>query len=112
VIWDAGPGFEQNPVYVFPEVAPVTTMLAVGAYTIPRHRVLSDLGCDADEDGRGTASTERLEPPELAHHAAAVAVGAPALPIPSACSDATSAVSSGVVLGERDPISACGTRHR
>lgn len=36
VIWDADPGMNQNPVYVFPEVAPVTTMLAVGAYTMQK----------------------------------------------------------------------------
>ncbi len=36
VIWDADPGVNQNPVYVFPEVAPVTTMLAVGAYTMQK----------------------------------------------------------------------------
>ncbi|HVK84607.1 MAG TPA: hypothetical protein VM513_10900 [Kofleriaceae bacterium] len=36
VIWDADPGMNQHPVYVFPEVAPVTTMLAVGAYTMQK----------------------------------------------------------------------------
>lgn len=36
VIWDADPGVNQYPVYVFPEVAPITTMLAVGAYTMAK----------------------------------------------------------------------------
>jgi hypothetical protein len=36
VIWDADPGFNQNPIYVFPEVAPVTTMLAVAAFTMQK----------------------------------------------------------------------------
>lgn len=36
VIWDADPGFNQQPVFVFPEVEAVSTLLAVSAYTLQK----------------------------------------------------------------------------
>jgi hypothetical protein len=36
VIWQANPGPNQNPVFVFPEVEAVSTLLAVSAYTLQK----------------------------------------------------------------------------
>lgn len=36
IIWDADPGANKNPVYEFPEVPAVSTLLAVSAYTLEK----------------------------------------------------------------------------
>jgi hypothetical protein len=36
IIWDADPGSNKNPVYEFPEVPAVSTLLAVSAYTLEK----------------------------------------------------------------------------